>query len=151
MDIHFTEDLVILNNVIPTGKLIFFNRDYKDSYEDKYLELVKNSKVVTKPHISVQWFFKDQLGIEYRVKKFALNIVENLDGSKTANILPGRIVDFMWNRYFDKFLLNNSFDKNTEMTAEFIMDNIINTPFFILYEKELESVIKIWDIYHAWI
>lgn len=146
MDIHFTENLVVHNKPIPNGKLIFFNREHKDSYNGEYVELVKNSNVVTKPDIRIRWFFKDQLGIEYRVKKFALNIIENSDGSNSATVNPEKVDRIMFIGTFERFLLNNGFDKNTEMTAEFIMDNIINTPFFILYEKELESVINIWNV-----
>ena len=132
MDIHFTENLVVHNKSIPNGKLIFFNREHKDSYNGEYVELVKNSNVVTKPNTRIRWFFKDQLGIEYRVKKFALNIIENSDGSNSATVNPEKVDRIMFIGTFERFLFNNGFDKNTEMTAEFIMDNIINTPFFIL-------------------
>ena len=143
MDIHNVENLIVKGNDIANGKLIFFDKLLESDYNQIYVNLIINSPIITSTEILQRWVFTDANGIDYKVKKTALDVIEK-GGTKIGTVKEDKITKFMMRPFIRRFLNNNGFDIDTEITEHFMKNEIISK--YKFYETDYEYIRTLWNI-----
>ena len=100
MDIHYKQLVYKKGLIVPNAELVFFRSKDLNSYEPKYLDIVSNSKVFTESYELTEYYFTDDDGIDYRIKKWLIIEQVSKDGSiiydiKTSNKLGLKLFELV--------------------------------------------------------
>jgi len=149
MDIHYKQLVYKKGLIVPNAELVFFRPKDLTNYEPKYLDIVSKSKVFTESYEQTEYYFTDDDGIDYRIKKWLIAEEIDIDGSIIYNIKASDKLGLrlLFRNELAKFLNNHFPDMEDKYpNDQFILDNIINKPFFNIKSKLVTKYRNIWDM-----
>jgi len=149
MDIHYKQLVYKKGLIEPNAELVFFRTKDLINYEPKYMDIVSNSKVFTESYELTEYYFTDDDGIDYRIKKWLIIEQVSEDDTiiydiKASNKLGLKL---LFRTELIKFLNNHFPDmKDKYPNDQFIFDNIINTSFFNIKSRIVTKSRNIWNM-----